>query len=315
MAHETEDVSFGEAFAASDATKRHASVPEDLPIDWIRDRVEETERILRLQFAPDELPPWMQMQLASCRGDSPEALVERWHVVSHLLRSHRDGLQGRGQPGEMTHEKREAMRKLLTCEPVTVPLEHRTVEVTDRSFACLQEIGRHYMRIIDLQDELKSIQDRRDALQGEIHELDDDPEGRAQLRARLHELREEADLRLKEMRLQRRALYAHLFTDDGRPATSLEQAPEFWREIGPVDEVLLIQAAHEAGPDRLDALGPQPDRPDQDKNARPLEDFGYMTVLARYGVEAPEDPAAPFQHPLGQQIALRRAGAEPVWED
>lgn len=311
----TDDVSFEEAFRASDAERRTAGVPDDMPIEYVRERCEKIEKILRLQFAPDPLPQHFQAELARCSSDTPEDLVERWVTLSHLLRCWRDDLTGWGKAGPPDEEKRELMRQLLTREPVTVDLAHRTVEVTDRSFAALQAIARHYLRVLELQDDLEGIQDRREELREELQEEDDDRDERDDLRVRLHELREEADLRVKEIELQRRALYAHLFTEDGAPASSPDEAPEWWDEIGPVDEVLLIQAAHEAGPRRLNGLGEPPERPDQEKEPRRLEDFGWMSVLAGFGMDAPENPAEPFQRPLAREVALRRAGADPVWED
>ena len=309
MARSDEDVSFEEAFAASDAEKRRGSIPEEMPLDYVRERCQEIERILRLQFKPQPLPGPMQRQLARCPEDgSPEDLVERWVTVSHLLRCVRDDLQGSWSTAT-DDDIEEAARQLLTREPVEIDLEDRTVQVTGRSYAAMLQMARHETRI----DELRADAQRADEIRQEIAEEIEGASGRTtRLRKRHERVGRIYRLILKEILLHRQALYAHALTESGAPAESLEEAPDWWREIGPGEHAALLAGLLEAGPGRLNRLGPVPDR---DEGRGPAEDWGYKSLITTFEHEMQVEPASYFHTDLGQLITWMRGGAREPMEE
>lgn len=303
------DVGFEEAFEASDAEQRRGSIPDEMPLDYVRERCEKVEKVLRLQFKPDPLPPHFQRKLSSCPADgSPEDLVERWVTLSHLLRCVRDDLRGWGSASDADVE--EAARKLMRREPVEVELESRTVRVTGRSYAAMLEMARHELRL----DTLRERMTRAAEVREELAERAEAAESRAE-RKRLARRRRKVvrvyRLMLQESRLHRRALYAHAFTEDGAPAESLEDAPDWWEEVGPAEHVLLLSALFRAGPGRLSELGRSPDRGDSGRDL--AEDWGYKSLIASFEQEAGAEPASYFDRDLGQLIAWMRSTAlEPI---
>lgn len=267
-----------------------------MPLDYVRERCETIEKVLKLQFAPDPLPPHFQKRLQTCPPDSPENLVERWVTLSHLLRSYRDGLTGWEQgPQTSDEDAEEAARKLLQREPVEVELAYRTVEVTGRSYAAMHAMARHESRMEELREDLERISDLRDEARED--------------RPRFQRLGRIQRLALQELQLHRKALYAHAFTEDGAPAEApMNEAPEWWDEVDPAEDALLLMALFEAGPGRLAKLGPAED---QDGGGKKSDDWGYKSLLASLERQTRSEPASYFNRDMGQLIAWVRGGAPP----
>lgn len=303
-------MSFDEAFAASDAEKRRQAIPEEMPLDYVRERCEKIEKVLRLQFKPNPLPGPMQQKLATCPADgSPEDLVERWVTLSHLLRCVRDDLgHGGGRASRDPDDVEEAVRKLLSRDPVTMEVSGHRLEVTGRSYAAMIEMARHEIRIDELRQDAARAAELRESLETAI-ERADGPAVRRH-RRRLKRVGRVHRAILQEIRLHRRALYAHATTEDGAPADSLEDAPEFWSEIGPREHLALLTALFEAGPGRLDRLGKSP----PSEGGRDFrEDWGFKSMIAAFEGDMKIEPATYYRRDLGQLITWMRAQArEPI---
>lgn len=302
------EVSFEEAFEASDAELRRASIPDEMPLDYVRERCEKIEKVLRLQFKPNPLPGPMQQQLATCPADgSPEDLVERWVTLAHLLRCERDNLHGHGT-GRDDEDTEEAVRKLLQREPIRIDVADHRLEVTGRSYAAMIEMARHEIRIDELREDAARAAELREELEERIAATDG-AEQRA-CRRRLKRVGRVHRAILQEVRLHRRALYAHATTEDGSPAENLEEAPAFWDQIGPREHLALLTALFKAGPGRLDRLGKSP----PSEGGRDFrEDWGFKSMIAAFEGDMKIDPASYFDRDLGQLITWMRAQArEPI---
>lgn len=286
-------------------------VPEELPADWFREQCEHHERILRLQYQDEPFPPRWEWELSKLPPDNPQTLLQRWAFLKHCYRVRSEDLQQRGGP--QREEARAAMRDLLFREPVEVRVSNdRTVQVTDRSYHCLYEIARHDLRRRSLQEDLT----RLEGLQDRVLEKVADEEGPPRLhhRRRLQWLRGLHDQLLRELSLHRKAIYAHLMTESGAPADSLEEAPDWWDEVSPVADQMLLMAAFEAGPGRWQQTGTMP-RDDRGDDWERLEDWSWLSVFASLDKETPVEAASYFDRPAYQTVARLRAGADPVPKD
>lgn len=313
-----DDVGFDDAFAASDAERRQGAIPDEMPLDFVRERADEIERILRLQFKPDPLPQKMQAKLATCPADgSPSDLVERWVAVSHFLRSVRDRKEAPSAGGEGPDEEtvQRAARKLLRREPVRIELEDRTLQVTGRSYAAMIEMARHETRIDELRQDAARAFELRSRLEEAVEAAGKGSARKRRLRRRLNRVARAHRRILHEVKLHRRALYAHALTEDGAPAEGLDEAPDFWDEIGPGEHLALLSALFEAGPGRISKLGRPPSSGDEDRGRDFREDFGFKNLLSSFESDMKVEPASYFDRDLGQLVTWVRTQVKEPFDD
>lgn len=307
-------------------TRKDAETPESVTLPWLRRQCEQLERVLRLQYREDDGDldardeeelrhrPILEPDVAEEHPHVAMTLaMRRWAYLKHLYISRHQSLQR----VEQDDRRRQLMMELVRREPVVLQLPGREIEVTDRSYAALYEIARHAARLSDLEQDLsriRALRQRVRELAGERHRAG---EGWNHLRRRHQYLNDLYRATLREMRNHRRMMYAHVTTEDGSPARSLEDAPAWWDEVGPLDDVRLMEAVREAGAKRVQALGPMPERPDRDQvEVSRLEDWGWVTPFRDWDQEQPlPDPQESWMdRPLGQKLAAERAAADPVVE-
>lgn len=298
------------------ADHRAAEVPDCVDLEWIQGECERLERILRLQHSDPtdptdegEFDPRDEFALAQRPLTNLRSALRRWAYLKHLYISRQQNLERR--TSEADEDTLDVMRRLIRREPVPVELQGgRTVEVTDRSWAALFEMARHGRRINTLREDLQRI----DTLENRILDRIDDDGPTPVLRRRLQGLRDLAESGLEEIQLHRKAIYAHLMTDDGAPADSLDDAPDWWTEVTPLDDVLLVSAAQKVGPDLYAKLGEMPDPPERDSDSEwiNLETFGWLTPFKRWDKDMPVEAAPCENQPMGQLLARVRAGADKV---
>lgn len=265
------------------------------------------ERTLRFQHPGGTLPPYAERILASPAYDPTTALgaLRRWGYIKHLYHTRSD----RDRESESEERRREAMRALMNRDPVLLHLGPHTVPVTSRSYAALYEIARHAVRLQDIDSDLARVAALQTAAVAALTAARGRG-ARGRARRRWRRLGELHTRLIGEALLHRRAIYAHLMTPDGRPATHLDQAPAWADAVTPEWDRLLMEALREAGPGRVEKLGDPPERPDA---AEPLEDWswdGFFAALER-GAKAP--PAAYRDQDLYRLVAWARAGAPPPY--
>lgn len=281
-------------------------VPEGLPLEWFRRRCEEDEKLLRLQDEDGRLAPEDELALQQIGKEGAEALLRRWKYLGHLFLKRSQKLSRAGGEDAM-----RAAFQLLSREAIKVDIGTRVVEVTDRSYAAIVQIARHQLRMMELEQALE----RSEAVEGRLLELfRGRPERRRTSRRRLSRLYRHRRELVEELSLHRQAIYAHAFTPDGAPARSLDEAPDWWAEVTPRADMLLLLAIRQAGAGRVAELGDPPDPPEGQRRERP-EDFGWMSVLADWDRRMKPEAAPYINRPLGQAVASMRAGAEPFLED
>lgn len=299
------------------------------------------------------LPPEWEMELASFDPSTMAGALRRWAYIKHLFRVHHKKLRPAGE-AETTEDQRLAAYQLVTVEPVPVELSTgQVIHVTDRSLAALIEIARHAARIHDIQDRLEHADEVRAQILEKVRELAEErftldaalrqrlerakwPWARLRARrwhryearklrkdrrrhqGRLQWVHSFRDALLVEARLQRQAMYAHVFTGDGAPADDLTSVPVPWETFTSADDLAILEAVHEAGVGRTERLGEMPEPP-KSKDAkgrwRYLENHGWVSACRRWGIKVPIGPAGWENRPLGQAAATFRLGADPVYEE
>lgn len=295
---------WGEAGREGVIERGRQALPDGFPIAWLRRRCEQEEHMLRLQYEGGQLPPRDEAFLARFRADDPATLFHRRIALGHLWIKRDQDLRPVSE-----EESLETLRQLLLREPIEVEVAGHAVEVTDRSYACLYQLARHELRLRELAREEDALEEAEQEALAAMARDGRSEEGEAEIgrilarRRTLHEA----------MSLHRQAIYAHLMTPDGAPAESLDDAPDWWREVGPIEDLVLREAVREAGARRLSRLGEMPDRPeDGSPEARRLEDFGWVQAFADIDKADGLPPATSIRQPFGQVIAHRRASADPV---
>lgn len=304
---------------------------DSVDLDWLVDRCEQMERILRLQFEDGDLPDRYERELSSpkMRLDSLTGGLKRFAYLKHLYRLwNRGGLDSASSPGRggspgspgvgegREPDQMRAMVQLLDREPVSVRLSHRTIEITDRSYLALLRMAEHSTRINDLERDVRRI----DALIRDIRDRATEEDGDDLSTRDVRRLEHLSRLRIAVRRTvqdHRRAIAANLTTDDGAPADSIDEAPDWADEIGPVDEVALVVGVRRAMSERIERLGERPEHP-RDSDAEKLEDWGtpaFLIPFRDFDGRTPVDAAgAGLEAPLASQLAAARADAPPVFE-
>lgn len=264
------------------------------------------EGTLRASFAPGEIPPEWEAELAKIPAETALRAVGRFALLKHYYLVRARQLE---QPEVEPADAEEAARQLLRREPVEVDLRGRTVGVTSRSYAAMCQIAMHHTRIRLLDVDLA----RAGALYAETEAKlrARSRRRRGHLRKRLQRLQELHRRLFLELQIQRRALYAHAFTAHGGPARSLEEAPSWWTEVDPAADVLLLTALMAAGPGRYARLGaPSSSR---GRKAGGEEDaFGWHSLFASIERQQRIEPASLYDRDLYQLLTWVRAGAPPA---
>lgn len=242
----------------------------------------EWESTLRSSFGESrELPPDWEGELAKYSADSLKSALTRWAHLRHFYLLRQQEKQRAKAPDAAV---RETARQLLSRDPVRIRLRSgRVVQVTGRSYAAMAEISCHARAITDLEQALQAT----------------DPGAELQRRTQY------------EILLHRKAIWAHALTGSGAPAKSLEESPEWWEEITPSDDGLLLSAALEAGAVRYSQL---PDPPAPKAKAELAEDLGWGTLFACIERELKLPPASLFDQDLYQLLTWRRASAPAIPE-
>lgn len=320
-----------------DAGARHRSAraPDTPDAAWFASQAAQLERILRLQYEDGTLHPRDEAELA--RHDPAEitGAIRRFAFLKHLYYRRSEDLVRREEGIDI----QEVARQLLTAEPVRLELAGTVVEVTDRSYSAMFAIASHWMAIQMLDLDLE----RADDLLRRLHSARNDLprlvvpsdvlratrigdwsalreagstamsalRARRHLHRRIHRVGRIYRRVLVEREAHRQAIYAHAFTDDGAPATSLEEAPAWWRRIDPREDAVLVATFLEVGHGRYERLGEPPERKDKDEK-RDGEDFGWHSLFASIERQQRVPPATAYDRRLFQQLTWLRAGAPPA---
>lgn len=300
--------------------------PEELDRDWLLALCERKERVLRNQYRQpddkmpeeyDQRPPWPERweeRLARFPPTSTARVLRRLMYVQHLYLRH----QERRSREDKTKDARRAMREALRREPVRIQMAGRTVEVTDRSWDALYAIASHAARVRQLTSEIEALGEDERELRAALEEAREAGESVREIRASLQIVRDLGKGLYEELSYQRRAIYAHMFTEDGAPAESVDEAPEWWDELRPVDDLALVDAVHRTMATRWQRMGQEPDPPPRKESSvkyERLENWGFATLFSVWDKETPVDAAPTSSRPLLQQLSKRRAGRDPVRVD
>jgi hypothetical protein len=276
--------------------------------DQLAASCEQHERALRWQYAGGALPADWEEELAATSTAAAPAALRRLTLLKHFIRSHQGAKQAHTAAPDPEGAK-AAAAALLRREPVRVRLESgRVVRITSRSLAAMIELAAHQARLRLLDAEVtETARIYARLLDAARH----DPAGRHRKRLRAVEA---VHRRLYSEQLRHRErLYAHLATPSGAAARADEPAPEWWREVTPVDDARLLMAAYEAGPLRYGRLGAAPES--KDRKERTGEDWGYEGLLSSWGVRRKVAPAEMMDADLAQALTEMRLSAPPSLEE
>ena len=293
-----------------DGEIRSEEAPDPLPLSYVQRWCERYERLIRRQYPPGgQLSAEAERRLAALDPSTMTGALQRWAYLKHLYLVRSEGL-ARREESRQTIE--EAARQLLRREPVRVRLGGRVVEVTGRSYAALYEIAACDAQIRALEADLDVCSRLAAAAEAELAAS---PGWRraAALRRRIRTLHRIHVRICRELREQRRWLYAHALTPSGAPARSAEDVPEWVEEIGRVEDALLLAAVIEAGHGRLARLGEPPPSKSERSNP-PAEDFGWATLFASIERQQKLPPGTLYDVDLFQLRTWLRAGAPPPLE-
>lgn len=280
-------------------------VPDPIDLPWLRSFVEREERILRLQYPDGEFPDHVEAELAPLAMATMAQALRRLIVVKHQWRVWSQRLQRRGASADVA----EAARKILRREPVTVELLGRRLEITSRSYSAMAEIAFHDLTIQKLRGDLERVEELLQEIAGRARGTRPwSLRLRGHLRRRFDRLTELYQRIYSEMERHRAAIYAHALTPSGAPARSIDEAPEWWAETGPMEDAALIRALIEAGPGRYADLGPVPE-PRKRSRVEMREHFGFASLFATWEPELNLEPAELFDRDLVQFLTHLRAGA------
>lgn len=283
-------------------------MPADvLTAEELRQLCGQYEGTLRASYAEaGGLPAEWAAELAQTPADTAQGALRRYGLLRHYYLTRMQELKrADAEPADAL----EAMRQLLRREPVRVELAGRVVEVTGRSYAAMYEIAAHDAEIRSISADLDVCGRLAAAAEAELAE---GPGWRraATLRRRIRKLRRLHARLYRELRIQRRWLYAHALTPSGAPATSPDDAPEWVDEIDPQDDAALLAAVVEVGHRRYARLGDPPPRRRR-SGEKASEEFGWATLFASIERQQKLPAGALYDVDLFQLRAWLRAGAPP----
>jgi hypothetical protein len=265
------------------------------------------EGTLRASFATaGGLPGGWEAELARVPADTAPKALSRFALLKHYYLTRVKELE---QPEVVPEEAEKAARQLLRREPVRVDLGGHLVSVTGRSYAALYEVAAHDAEIRTLEADLEVCARLAAATEAELAAAPGWRRGAA-LRRRIRRLRRIHVRIYRELRTQRRWLYAHALTPTGAPARSVDEAPAWTDEIDQAADALLLAATIAAGHARYAQLGEPP--PSKESGKKPKgEDFGWGSLFATVERQQRLPNGTLYDTDLFQLRAWLRAGAPP----
>ena len=308
MKHETPESALADAGVHVTGENK----PDVVTLDLVQQWCAKEERILRLQYrtSPDDpgvLPAEWEMGLRH-RGRqtiSMHGALSRWAYLLHLWR-----LRSGNLTTVKTEDAQDTVRRLLQRTPILVELPSKTVHVTARSYNAMLEIARHSLRLQEIDVDMRRISEmERQVIEQMVRQGQDTPR-QIKRRKRIRWLYGIHRKLLLESRLHRQAIYAHAFTDSGAPAEELGDAPEWWNELTPEDDMVLLQTMFAVGHGRLNQV---PERPQKDDEAKQTEDWGWHGLFTSMERQAKVEPASYYNRDLFQLVAWLRT-SQPEFE-
>lgn len=285
---------------------RSEQAPDPLPLSHVQRWCERYEKLLRLQYPPDgTLPGDAERKLEAFDPSTMTGALQRWAYLKHLYLVRSEGLSKRE---DNQHSVEEAARQLLRREPVWVQFGRHRVAVTARSYAAMYEIAAHAAQIRALEADLDLAARKAAAARAKLARTKGWVRA-ARVRALIRRIEDFHVRAYRELQLHRQALYAHAFTPTGAPATSLDEAPAWWKEVDQAADALLFAAMVEAGHGRYERLGDPP--PQKKKTPEPEEQFGWASLFASIERQQRVPAAELYDRDLFQLRTWLRAGAPP----
>lgn len=302
-----------DAGGLAQVSHRQRILPDPLTLEQLNSECEREERMLRLQYKdrdtnPDGLlPPEWEMGLKHKRRQptSMSGALSRWSYLTHIYRVRFENLT-KADPADAE----EVIGKMLRREPIRVELTGRTVNVTGRSYNALLEMARHSLRMQEIEADAQRLAALQKAI---VTKLGQGPTHRRllSLTGRMGRLTGLHRRLMLELLLHRQALYAHAFTEDGAPAASLDEAPDWWVTVTPADDSRLLEATFSVGIRRLEQLFDSlPDQKDEGK----VRSYGWHTLLQTIAPKLRVRPAEAYDLDLFQAVAFAHAST-PQMED
>lgn len=279
-------------------------------LEQIRSSTDRDEQLLREQDSEHRLAPAAETALALLKADADPArrTLRVYAYIKHLFLVRSEGL------AEAPEEKLEAAHQLLTRAPEEVTLDGgRVVTVTGRSYQALHEIARHSLRLQELEHDLRRCARLEEETLAAVM-TSPDRGTRARARRRFRRTAEAHSLAMEEIALHRQSVYAHVFTESGAPATSIDHAPTWWEEITPQDDRRLMAAVWGVGAGRFQKLGPAPSSGETSEEPRG-ERFGWHSHFAQLERQMKLEPATLRNRDLYQHLTWLRAAADPPRPD
>jgi hypothetical protein len=267
-------------------------VAGDATLARIRDKADRLERTLRLQFR-GELPAGVAAALESADPSTEGGAIER--LVTLRIAYREWYARESGQMRE-SDDAEGLMLQLIDRTPVRVRISSgRVVEITGRSVAALIQLSGQEARLALLQVKIEEVRAR---YQRALRHARKAPSGNLRRGWRTYaETVQAAYTELHTALLRHRErLCAHLATPDGAPARLEDPAPEWWRELTPEDDALLILACHHAGPERISRAS-QALAKKQGGGGAPL---AFHRLLGAYARALRVQPAALMSKDFGQ---------------
>jgi len=279
------ELGFDEAFREGGGRRRWEPVPYPLTFEDVRRMAEKRERLLRIQFEDETFDPEDEATLARLSLDNPDQCFVRFRLLCGMWHAWEKGMQRH----ETSAEDHLTAHLLITCEPTTVTVAGREVEVFPPSRSKMIRMARHERR----RRELGHVLDRAEELHRE--------------RKLPHRWRNAIRRAEDEWEFQFRGILANALGREGR-AYLPDEAPPYWAHVSEDDESRIIVALMLPA-QRLASLPALPPDPRTKSEAHPPPEFGYDSVLAQWEPRLNLPPAALNDAPLAPFLAWVRAGA------